>query len=107
VRVPDVASGCLVPQREDVATAVRAVGAVEEEPAAVGGPDDGHAVGQAGHRRPVEEGPAGADGAEGAVPQDQPRELAHVQRGGGVPPAADGAEARAVGGEREPHEDLA
>jgi len=90
--MPDVASGSwLVPyEREDlaVAAAVHAVGAVEEEPA-VGGPEDCHAVGQAGHRHPVEEGPAVADGAEGAVPQDKPRELAHVQRGGGVPPAAD------------------
>jgi hypothetical protein len=35
------------------------------------------------------------------------KESCTSERGGGVPPVADDAEPRAVGGEREPHEDLA
>ena len=81
------------------------VGAVEGEPA-VGGADAGRVLRQTRDRRPAVE--VVADGDEGSVRQDQQRELAaHVAARGGVPTAADDAEARPVGGEREVGDDMA
>ena len=110
MRVLDVAAG--LPERTGVhvldrGAPVRLVGAVEGEPA-VGGADAGRVLRQARDRRPaVEVGHAVADGDQGSVRQDQPRELAHVAARGGVPATADDAEARPVGGEREVGDDMA